>query len=175
MIYYFRRPVKSQQPIDIAATERNYNCRYMGDFSVPVKQENDTVRWSEQPVAVFHCANKVKPEHATYMGIFRDPMTGFLTICDAQGAFHENIRCFIHASQVVFSAYRHDFQMADGELSRGFIDGGRDYLRLGGPVGELYNLSVDDGHFVVTNDDGRYIGRAVDEAFFDEHEKLVAE
>lgn len=132
--------------IDVAKAEEMYNAEYLGYFAIKDKHGN----WTESPVEIFYVKD---PDyalgHTNYFALYYrnalDTNNG-VYISKGDSAFSDIINCIVCNDVVTFSRYRHDFR----ETNVGFIDGGRDYIRVGGnPIPKLYNMTVSDGEFYI--------------------------
>jgi hypothetical protein len=100
--------------------EEMYKAKYVGEFTLRTKGG-----WANLPVAVFYTKEK-HPEGSNYFGLFIDPFRGAL-ITNAISAV-ENVWNGVlnpETGEVLYSAYRHDYQ-THGNL---MADGGPEYLR----------------------------------------------
>lgn len=137
--------------LNIPAIEQNYGVKYMGPWCVKDRNGN----WSEIPVEIFY-----QPEpffekgHSHYLGVFIRHGNVYLT--DGQSAFSDPIAGIMVAqNEVVVSRYRHDYRERGGAM----IDGGRDYVRMGGVMGTDFHsvgLKVYGSEFYVTMYDREY-------------------
>jgi hypothetical protein len=94
--------------------------------------------WSLDTCLVFYTKNK-HPEGSNYMGV-RVNERNSVIVFDAIRCT-EPMSAFLTPSRnVVYSIHRHDFQ-TDKETGA-FIDGGRDYTRMGGADSPLIKLGV---------------------------------
>jgi hypothetical protein len=106
----------------ISRLEEVYRAVYVCDSQLKTKNG-----WSENPVAVFYTVHP-HPEGSNYFGIFvRDKVP---MICNAETALEPFTGAVKKNGDIVYSRFRHDYVEFDGAYS---IDGGRDYVRLGGP------------------------------------------
>jgi hypothetical protein len=110
--------------------EKQYNARYVFESCVKtIKGE-----WCDFPVSVFY-TEKAHPQGSNWFGIYyvpllpdEDPSTRRMLICNAITAT-EPFNGIQVGDDVYYSRYRHDYREY-GDVS---VDGGRDYLRYGGP------------------------------------------
>lgn len=131
--YYINQEPTSYQPLNIPKVEENYGAKFVGDFCIKTKNG-----WSEEPVAIFYQPNPdVEKGHKHYFGLFvRDDS---IYITDGTSAFSEPIVGIVtRGGEVIFSRYRHNFVEREGV----FIDGGRDYVRVGGDITGLERVHV---------------------------------
>lgn len=114
--------------LDLAAAERHYHAVYVGDFCLQTKAGG----WAEAPVAVFFCENPPNPAYSQYFGLFQ--RGGALWITNAISAATGHWTGLVaDDGEIIYSRYRHDFRTAtDGSVS---VDGGRDYFRSLGHIG----------------------------------------
>ena len=126
---------------NIKVIEHKYGARYMGYWAKKTSNGN----WTEQPVDVFYQPNpKTELGHTHYFGMFRHDGETMITAADS--CFKDPITGVLgYNGEVFVSRYRHD---SNGGAD-GFIDGGRDYLRLGGAFckAPLVYITVKDDHF----------------------------
>jgi len=79
-----------------------------------------------------------------YFGMYKDPFTQNIMICNADKV--ENFEFAMiedNSGKLWYSAYRHDYRVVDGKM----IDGGRAYIRTNA---EVKVLKVKDGEFINT-------------------------
>ncbi len=114
---------------------------YMGYFAIKTKNGN----WSDSPVDVFYQPNpKTELGHSHYFGFFIRDDSAFVT--DAQSAFENPLIAALSNDFLYISRYRNHFL----EFPGGFIDGGRDYTRLGGiPIPKTVEVVVKGPDFYV--------------------------
>lgn len=130
----------------IAECEKKYNATYMGYFSLKTKRGG----WSDRPVEVFYQPEPdVASGHSHYFGLFTDD-TG-LYITNAISAFEEPmIGMVARSGEIVISRYAHDYRQVGDQ----FIDGGRDYTRLGGtPIPETVQITVKEDQFYADDEE----------------------
>jgi hypothetical protein len=121
--------------------EEKYGAKYMGYWAIKRKSG-----WSDEPVDVFYVENPDREKgHTNYFGMFRQD--GMVYITNAESAFSETLKGIIgNNDEVVISRYRHDFR----DTGDAFIDGGRDYTRLGGStIPRTVDVLVEGSEFVV--------------------------
>jgi len=106
----------------IRRLEEIYKAVYVCDSQIKTKSG-----WSDNPVAVFYTAQP-HPEGSNYFGIFMRDKKPF--ICNAESALAPFVGAVKKNGDIVYSRFRHDYVEFDGAYC---IDGGRDYVRLGGP------------------------------------------
>lgn len=106
---------------NIEIIEHNYKATFVGDFC-----GKDTLgNWCNFPIAVFYQEfPDVEAGHTHYFGIYND-FEGRTWITSADKMVEEPVWGFYCGDEIVYSAYRNDFQ----ERGRTFVDGGRDYQR----------------------------------------------
>lgn len=134
--------------VNIAKIEKLKNAKYMGYFCT----KKPSGSWNESPVDVFYVENPdTSLEHSNYFGVFYKGSPGInksLYITNALSCFDEPIIGLqFEDGWIMFSRYRHDSVEYQGI----FIDGGRDYTRLGGNLTKVKKISitVKDGEFVI--------------------------
>jgi hypothetical protein len=118
---------KPYWPFNIEKAEQHYNATYLGDFAI----KDSRGGWTEEPFAIFWQEKPPVEGYSHYLGLRIDRMTRNVWITG--GGSLENLRMrgvVADNDEVIYSRYRHDFvQSSDGSV---FIDGGRDYVRMGG-------------------------------------------
>lgn len=134
---------------NIAKIEQMKNAKYIGYFT----KKLPSGAWSDDPVDVFYVENPdTSLGHSNYFGMFYRRVTGKVAetifITDAQTCFDEPIVGLqFEDGTIIISRYRHNFVEHDGC----FIDGGRDYTRIGGEPEKFKEVSitVKDGEFII--------------------------
>jgi len=121
---------KSDIGIDIDAVEKHYNATFVGDFCL--KDRNG--QYVERTVAIFWQEKPPVEGYSHYFGLLVN-MNGNLVITSGQSAFDKEITALVTpAGEVVYSRHRWDCRQAE---TAGFmIDGGRDYTRIVGDIGQ---------------------------------------
>lgn len=113
-------------PEQIEKIEKHFNARYICETCL----KNTIGNWINQPCAVFW-TDTPHPQGSNYFALYIGGMGDTLMIANGITATQEEFTGIVAEDGVVYySRYRHDFRNIPG----GFIDGGRDYLRLGGDV-----------------------------------------
>jgi hypothetical protein len=132
--YFITQEPTSYQPISIPKVEEKYGAKFVGDFCVKTKSGG----WSEEPIAIFYQPNpNVALGHKHYFGLFVRGESMYIT--DGTSAFSEPIVGIVTpGGEVIFSRYRHDFVEREGV----FIDGGRDYVHIGGNIAGVERVHV---------------------------------
>lgn len=104
----------------------------------PVRDKNGN--WSEPSVAVFY-QKEAHPRGSNYFGLYYKPFSGELMITDALSAVQGEIDAVMAANgDIIYSRYRHDMRYSpDGSV---FIDGGRDYCRMGGDLSRAKRVQL---------------------------------
>lgn len=127
----------------IELVEEKYGARYIGYWTVRNKKGN----WTEEPVDCFYNPDpNLDRGHSNYFGMFT--MDGNVYIVNAESAFETPITgILLESGECLVSRHRHDFVEKDGC----FIDGGRDYCRVGG-TGKLVKIWCKDGKFDIKED-----------------------
>lgn len=117
------------KPEAISALEKHYNGKYV--FESTIKGRDG--RWLDQAFAIFYTEN-AHPEGSNYFAIGWQSYPGeigqSLIITDGISATKE-FSGVLYNGEVYYSRFGHDFRQCTGNL---FVDGGRDYLRVGGSV-----------------------------------------
>lgn len=132
----------------IPKIEERYKAKYLGYWAIKDSHDN----WTEEPVDVFYVADPDKSKgHTHYFGLFQQKDLSVM-ICKADSAFSEPIVGIrLENSEVLVSRYRHDCASKGEGADEVFIDGGRDYLRVGGNNLELVEVIVDKDSFNFRN------------------------
>lgn len=107
----------------IKLIEKKYKAKYVMDACLPHEHGG----WANFPVAIFYTKTP-HPEGSNYFAFFPDPVNSKLTITNGYAAIKDPIEALMIDETVIYSSYRHDYRSFDGV----FIDGGRDYTRIGG-------------------------------------------
>lgn len=124
-----------------------YKAKYLGYFAMPRKNGN----WTEEPVELFYVENPDRSlGHSNYFAMYYqrnyDGSKGPLLIANGEKCFDSPLLGVVDPKgEVHISRYRHDMHGIPG----GFIDGGRDYVRLGGDACKYprVEINVVDGEF----------------------------
>ena len=109
---------------DIKKFEERYKCKYVGEFTL--KNRNG---WANKPVSVFwqeEIPAAYKDVGSHYIGLYYDE-DGRPMITDARTAVAHDWNGVLDPvlGTILYSAYRHDYQVYD----RLMADGGPEYLR----------------------------------------------
>lgn len=107
----------------IKLIEGKYKAKYVLDACLPGKNGG----WANFPVSIFYM-KMPHPEGSNYFAFFPDPLSSKLTITNGYEAIKDPINGIMIDETVIYSRYRHDYR----EYKDVFIDGGRDYVRIGG-------------------------------------------
>jgi len=110
-------------PEQIKLIEEKYKAKYVLDACLP----DNYGGWVNFPVAIFY-AKMPHPEGSNYFAYFPDPQSSKLMITNGYEAIKDPIEGIMIDETVIYSRYRHDRR----EFGGVFIDGGRDYVRIGG-------------------------------------------
>lgn len=112
---------------DIAKVQERYNATYVGDFAIRDSRGD----WTEEPFAIFWQEKPPVEGYSHYFALRVQHGTNQVWITSGGSLEDVRIRGVVADNdEVVYSRYRHDFvQSSDGSV---FIDGGRDYVRMGG-------------------------------------------
>jgi len=132
----------------IEIVSEKYKAKYLGYFAMPQKNGN----WTEEPFDLFYVENPDRSlGHSNYFAMFYqrnyDMSKGPLLITNGEKCFDEPFTGVMSRDgEVHLSRFRHDSRNIPG----GFIDGGRDYLRLGGEACNYpkVRVTVVDGEFM---------------------------
>ena len=114
---------ETELPINIKKIEQKYNAKYIGDFCLKTRDGS----WSESPAAIFWQEKPPVEGYSNYFGLFvRDDR---LFITSGESAFETPIEGIVSADgEVVYSRYRWDMRGLSDDS--GYIDGGRDYVKI---------------------------------------------
>ncbi len=129
---------------DIAKVEAKYNAKFVGQFCLKDKHGN----WVNNPADVYWQATPPQPGYSNYFALIVQGGTLYIT---SAAIVPETIISAIQAvdGEIIYSRYRHDYRGSkDGTV---FIDGGRDYTKIGSR-GRLIELKVIDGEFYELED-----------------------
>lgn len=106
--------------------------KYIGEFSLKTKEG----QWMNTPVAVYYqeeIPEQYKGIGSNWFGIWIDPYTGRGVISNAISAVETTWAGVVDPDTyfVIYSAYRHDYQTFDSEITETtlMVDGGQDYLK----------------------------------------------
>lgn len=107
----------------IKLIEEKYKAKYVMEACLGDGKGN----WCNWPAAIFY--TKVPhPKGSHYFAFYHHPISSLLTIANGHSAIAEPIEGIMIDETVIYSRYRHDYR-SYGDV---FIDGGRDYVRVGG-------------------------------------------
>lgn len=119
----------------IAKIEEKYNAKYVLETCLADSKGN----WYNFPVALFY-TEKAHPEGSNYFAMYE--ANGEYLITDGITAVKDVVYTgIINDGVVEYSRYRHDFRM----FGENFIDGGRDYLRVGGNLNNTVEFKIHEG------------------------------
>jgi hypothetical protein len=125
----------------IEVIEKKYNAKYV--FESCLRTKNGY--WANFVSAIFYTEEK-HPEGSNYLAVFKDA-DGLTYVANGLSAVEDVIFVGIEAeNEVAYSRYRHDYVT---HKNGAFIDGGRDYTRIGGDRLDDYNkvnFKVVDGN-----------------------------
>ena len=118
------------KPYQIKIIEEKYNGTYVFESCIKTKDGG----WTDRAFAIFY-TEEPHPEGSNYFAIGRDYSTSLikkmkLIISNGISATEE-FQGVQYKDDVYYSRYCHDFRQCTRNL---FVDGGRDYLRIGGSV-----------------------------------------
>lgn len=129
------------KPDGIKIIEDKMNAKFVFESCL----KNRAGGWANMPVAIFY-TEVAHPQGSNYFGVYND-FDGRVTITDAISAT-EPFEGLLIDDDIIYSRYRHDFREHNGV----FIDGGRDYTRIGGSrmaEATVVKLKVVDDHVEV--------------------------
>ncbi len=112
------------KPEQIKIIEDKYNGKYVFESALKAKGGG----WTDRAFAIFYTEEQ-HPEGSNYFAIGRDH-NGSVIIANGIDATEE-FQGVQYKDDVYYSRYCHDFRQCTSNL---FVDGGRDYLRIGGSV-----------------------------------------
>lgn len=118
-------------PIKIKEVENLYNCKYVGEFSLPAKEGG----WVNMPVAIFY-QDEAHPQGSNWMAVFMryDHYSDKNKLYVADGKPAVDVEwdgILTPEGDIIYSAYRHDMQL--DSTGRYSIDGGREYTKISYP------------------------------------------
>lgn len=120
--------------VQIKQIEEKYDAHYICETCL----KNVNGNWANQPFALFW-TDVPHPEGSNYFAMYYGGNGNDLFITDGISATQDEFPGVVGSDGVVYySRYRHDFRTIPG----GFIDGGRDYIRLGGDVCKAEQVSL---------------------------------
>lgn len=120
------------KPEQILKFEKHYNAKYVLDTCLRARGGG----WANFPASVFY-TETAHPEGSNYFALFLTD-GGELHITNALPSIDGVVFDGIEAEgEVIYSRYRHDFR---SHKNGAFIDGGRDYTRIGGDQFDDYNV-----------------------------------
>jgi hypothetical protein len=139
---------KDRNPFKIEEVEKIYKVKYVGEFSV----KNTSGDFVNLPVSIFF--GEKHPDGSNYMAMYVCPLRDSVYIADGLSAVEDaegNPVVFSgvlleDTDEILYSAYRHDYQSKDGVM----VDGGRDYFRayLKCPIKKFF---IKDGMFFLVD------------------------
>jgi hypothetical protein len=119
---------KAPYSFDILSVEQRKNAVYMGDFCMKMKSGE----WSEDTVMVFFNETPPDPTYSQYFGLFVSEQIVYIKNAVSASIGHWN-GLVADDGEIIYSRCRHDFRSSrDGSVS---VDGGRDYFRCLGHIG----------------------------------------
>ena len=132
----------------IKIVSEKYKAKYLGYFAMPGPGGN----WTDEPFELFYVENPDRSQgHSNYFAIFYkrnyDMSKGPLLITNGEKCFEQPMTGVLDPNgEVHISRYRHDSR----DIPGGSIDGGRDYLRLGGDACKYPRVKIlmIDGEFM---------------------------
>jgi hypothetical protein len=114
--------------LNISTVERVKNALYVGDFCLKTRAGE----WSDEPAAVFFNETPPEPHYSQYFGLFQRSGSVFITNAISAATGHWS-GLLADDGEIIYSRFRHDFRAStDGSV---MVDGGRDYQRMLGKVG----------------------------------------
>lgn len=131
--------------LDTALVEKRYNAKYIGEFSLKSQDS-----WVNTPVAVFY-QKEIPPQYegigSHYFGVYVNG-DGHVMITNAKSAAdHQWVGVLCEETNtILYSAYRHDFQVYKDLMA----DGGPDYTRSS--THNLVKINIKDGDLEITHD-----------------------
>ena len=132
--------------INFKKVEDAYKAKYVGEFTLKTKDGS----WGNKPVSVFY-TKEAHPKGSNYFGLFitndyKLMITNAAIVADKVWSGVLNSK----TNEILYSAYRHDFQEYGGMMA----DGGADYNRTSAhPYAEF---KIVDGEFIVTRTEEEY-------------------
>jgi hypothetical protein len=125
------------KPAQIRKAEKHYNAKYVLESDLlGTDKFSGATFWANIPAAIFY-TETAHPRGSNYFALYLTDF-GELHICDALPSIRDVVFTGIEAEgEVIYSRYRHDFR---SHKNGAFIDGGRDYYRIGGDEFKDYNI-----------------------------------
>ena len=120
---------------DVDVVEQKKNAKFVCELCGKLPGGD----WAETPLAVFWQETPPVEGYSNYFGLLVHPLNNKLYITSAASvAADPFVGVVAENGEIVYSAYRHDFRHStDGTV---FIDGGRDYTKVGVLAGQDINL-----------------------------------
>jgi len=128
---------------DLAKIEEHYKAKFICESSL----KNKSGGWVNMPAAFFY-TEEAHPDGSNWLALYRD-YEGNLIVTDGIIITQDKITGIAaDDGDIIFSKYRHDCRWSkDGSV---MIDGGREYLRVGGNVNnKTVSMIVTKGELVV--------------------------
>lgn len=141
---------KNSEALNFAIVEEQYKAKYIGEFTVKAVGGG----WVNMPCSLFY-TEKAHPEGSNYFALVYkyDPFTekSNWVITDGISAAENTWNGILNpkTGQILYSAYRHDYQTLDSYMA----DGGADYMRFSGDPGNVVSFKIVDGEIVLLKDE----------------------
>lgn len=124
---------------DITLIENEYDVKFVCVTSIKTKTSEDDFVWFG-PVGIFYNPDPdVGRGHSHYLAVYQ--RDGHWWLADGKSATEDHFVGIAHNGTVYYSAYRHHFNSPTDNV---FIDGGRNYTRVGGMCSTV-PLQIIDG------------------------------
>ena len=130
-------------PVGIELIGEHYNASYV--FESCIKGLNG--QWTNYPTAIFY-TEIPHPKGSNYFAVYQNT-EGEFRITNGISATEEFISAIQIDDDIIYSRYCHDFREHHGV----FVDGGRDYLRVGGAGARFDDIK----HIVLIVDKDRLV------------------
>ena len=127
---------------NIPEVEKKKNATYVGEFCL----KNTSGGWADEAASVFYQETPPQEGFSNYFALFQRNGTVYIT--SGQSAI-EPVIMAVQADdgEIIYSRFHHDYRSSkDGSV---FVDGGRDYFRVGGT--NIVPLKVVDGKFTLAD------------------------
>ena len=132
----------------IKIVNEKYKSKYLGYFAMPTREGG----WTDEPHDLFYVENPDRSKgHSNYFALFYSRSLyeerGPLMITNGENCFKTPMLGVMSPDgEVHISRYRHHMH----DIPGGFIDGGRDYIRLGGEACRYpkVEILIVDGEFL---------------------------
>ena len=131
-------------PEQLAKIEDQYKAKYVLESCLKTKDG----QWANFPAAFFYTKKK-HPEGSNYFALYFDEQGHIMITNGLSSLDGVTFRGIEAEGEVAYSRYRHDFVT---HKNGSFIDGGRNYTRLGGDQFNDYNqvtFKVVDGEIII--------------------------